>query len=167
MLQAGFALLSACRSPNMAELFLADATATHHAGAALAPLLCAGDVVTLSGSLGAGKTSFARGLLESLGLEGDAPSPSFAIVIAYSPPDVRLPLWHVDLYRLGDPAEMLELGLEDARHDAALLIEWPEHGAARWPDALALRLQASEEGRCLTWETGPAWAERWPPLSLR
>ncbi|NIJ06599.1 tRNA threonylcarbamoyladenosine biosynthesis protein TsaE [Sphingomonas vulcanisoli] len=151
----------------MAELFLADVSATLAAGAALAPLLRAGDVVTLSGPLGAGKTSFARGVLGALGLEDEAPSPSFAIVIAYEPPDVTLPLWHVDLYRLADPQEALELGLEDALHTSALLIEWPEHGAGRWADALALRFAASGDGRRLTWEAGAAWADRWPPAPLR
>ncbi len=149
--------------PKPSELILPDAAATTATGAALGPLLRAGDVVTLSGSLGMGKTSFARGLLASLGLQEDAPSPSFALVIAYEPPEVSLPVWHVDLYRLQDPDEALELGLEDALGDSALLIEWPEHGAMRWPQALALRFAAEGEGRRLTWAAGPAWAERWPP----
>ena len=79
---------------------------------------------------------------------------------------MALPVWHVDLYRLTDPEEAYELGLEDACHDAALLIEWPEHGAARWPDALALKFEGAGEGRRLTWQACPAWAERWPPAPL-
>ncbi len=74
----------------------------------------AGDVITLSGPLGAGKTSIARGLLAALGLEGEAPSPSFAIVQPYAPPEVRFPVLHVDLYRIDDPDEIEELGLDDA-----------------------------------------------------
>ncbi|WP_174275040.1 tRNA (adenosine(37)-N6)-threonylcarbamoyltransferase complex ATPase subunit type 1 TsaE [Sphingomonas bacterium] len=144
-------------------ILLADAAATDDVGRALAPLLRVGDVVTLSGPLGSGKTSFARGLLAALGLEGDAPSPSFALVIAYAPPEIRLPVWHVDLYRLAAAADVLELGLEDALADSALLIEWADHGLARWPEALALRFAVEGEGRRLTWTVGPAWAERWPP----
>jgi tRNA threonylcarbamoyladenosine biosynthesis protein TsaE len=77
---------------------LADALQTERVGAALADRLRPGDVVALSGPLGAGKTTFARGVLAALGLSGEAPSPSFSLIIAYDPPEVRLPLWHVDLY---------------------------------------------------------------------
>ena len=74
-----------------------------------------GDVITLSGPLGAGKTSIARGLLAALGLAGEAPSPTFAIVQPYAPPETRLPVMHVDLYRIEDPDEIEELGLDEAR----------------------------------------------------
>ena len=144
---------------------LRDEAATVALGGLLADLLRPGDVVALSGPLGAGKTTFARGVLRSLGLEGEAPSPSFPIVIAYDPPDVRLPLLHVDLYRIGGSHELEELGLDDSRADAALLIEWPERmGAALWPDALRLALEpAAAGGRCLTWTAPGAWEARWPP----
>jgi len=142
---------------------LADAEATEALGARLAEVIAPGDVVTLSGPLGSGKTTLARGLLAALGLEGEAPSPSFPIVIAYDPPDVRLPVWHVDLYRIDDPEYLAELGLDDARTDTALLIEWPERGEA-WDDALALTFEnSSDGGRSLTWIAGPSWARRWPP----
>lgn len=144
---------------------LAGPAATAAWGAALAPLLQPGDVVALSGPLGAGKTSFARATLAALGLDGEAPSPSFPIVIAYEPPDVRLPLWHVDLYRVEDAGEIAELGLDEARLDAALLIEWPERmGGLLWADALRLVFEpASDGGRRLTWITPAAWEGRWPP----
>jgi len=118
----------------------------------------------LSGPLGAGKTTLARGALAALGLAGDAPSPSFSLVIAYEPPDVRLPLWHVDLYRIEEPEEIEELGLDDARIDSALLIEWPERmGARLWDDALRLSLEAEPTGgRRLTWTIPKAWEGRWP-----
>lgn len=141
---------------------LADEAATQAAGAALASMVRVGDVITLSGTLGAGKTTLARALLAALGLAGEAPSPSFALVIAYEPPDIRLPVAHADLYRLDDPAEADELGLDDFRHDGALLIEWPEHGPP-WPEALALRIEAEGAGRRLTWVAPPAWGDRWPP----
>ncbi len=146
-------------------MILADAIATEAAGAALAPLLRAGDVVALSGDLGAGKTTLARGLLAALGLEEEAPSPSFAIVQSYAPPEVRLPVSHVDLYRLEDAADVEELGLDEALDSGALLIEWPERlGDRLWPSALRLHLAvAADGGRRLTWERPPSWEARWPP----
>ena len=145
-------------------MILADAAATEALGAMLAQVVEPGDVVTLSGPLGAGKTSVARGLLAALGLAGEAPSPSFAIVQPYRPPEVRLPVLHVDLYRLDDPAEVEELGLEDERGDGVLLVEWPEcAGPGAWPDALALTLAVEPDGgRRLTALTPPAWRDRWP-----
>ena len=146
------------------ELALADVAATEALGARLAPLLRAGDVVTLSGGLGAGKTCFARGVLAALGLEEEVPSPTFAIVQPYDPPEVRLPVLHIDLYRLDDAGEVDELGLEEARLDAALLVEWPERaGAGRWPEALALAIAVDPDGaRRLTWRAPDAWDGRWP-----
>lgn len=145
-------------------MLLPDPAATEAVGASLAPLVRPGDVVTLAGDLGAGKTSLARGLLRALGLPGEAPSPSFAIVQPYDPPEVRLPVLHVDLYRIDDPAEMEELGLDDAASDAVLLVEWPDRaGRGAWPYALRLSLDALPEGgRRLTWEVPAAWAGRWP-----
>ncbi len=143
---------------------LADVAATARAGARLADVLRAGDVVTLTGGLGAGKTSLARGVLAALGLAEEAPSPTFAIVQPYDPPEVRLPVLHIDLYRIDDPAEIDELGLEEARHEAALLVEWPERaGVGRWPDALALDIAMAPDGaRRLTWAAPDAWDGRWP-----
>ncbi|WP_156397265.1 MULTISPECIES: tRNA (adenosine(37)-N6)-threonylcarbamoyltransferase complex ATPase subunit type 1 TsaE [unclassified Sphingomonas] len=145
--------------------YLRDAQATAAAGAALATVLRPGDVVALSGDLGAGKTTFARGLLHALGFEGEVPSPSFPIVIPYAPPELRLPLWHVDLYRIDDPDEIEELGLDEARADSALLIEWPERmGRLLWPDALRLTIEPDgPDARRLTWTAPAAWEGRWPP----
>lgn len=140
---------------------LADLRASEAFGACLGAVVRAGDVITLSGPLGAGKTSIARGLLAALGLEDEAPSPSFAIVQPYDPPEVRLPVLHVDLYRLDDPAEFDELGLDEARWESLLLVEWPEHGG-RWDDALALTLAIEPDGaRRLTARVPPAWEARW------
>src|SRR3546814_19241585 len=105
-------------------------------GARLAKQLRAGDVVALSGDLGAGKTTLARGILEGLGLAGEAPSPTFTLVQSYAPPEVRLPVWHVDLYRLSSPDEAEELGLDEALAEGALMIEWTERlGAWLRPEA--------------------------------
>ena len=146
-------------------ILLENADATEAFGARLAALLRAGDVVALSGDLGAGKTTLARGLLRGLGFDGDVASPTFPIVVAYEPPETRLPLWHVDLYRIEDGAEIEELALGEARLDSALVIEWPERLAGRlWPDALELRIDPAGEGaRALTAEVPAAWGERWPP----
>ncbi len=133
-------------------------------GAAMAPLLRVGDVIGLSGDLGAGKTTLARTILAALGLKGEAPSPSFAIVQSYDAGELSLPLWHVDLYRLDDPAEIAELGLGDARLDHALIIEWPERMGGHDPaDMLHLHIAEGEEGRRrLTARVPAAWKGRWP-----
>ena len=142
---------------------LADPQATAAVGASLAPLVRAGDVITLRGDLGAGKTSIARGLLAALGLKGEAPSPSFAIVQPYAPPEVTIPVLHVDLYRIEDATEIEELGLDDARADSVLLIEWPERAPGWWRDALALTLTIEPDGaRALTVAVPAAWSARWP-----
>jgi tRNA threonylcarbamoyladenosine biosynthesis protein TsaE len=147
----------------VADISLADAAATEAFGARLAPLILPGDVITLSGSLGAGKTSLARGVLAALGLEGEAPSPSFSIVQTYLPPEVHLPVLHVDLYRIDDPAELDELGLDESA-DALLLVEWPERAPGRWPNALALALDVAGPGRVLTASVPPAWGSRWQSI---
>ncbi|MBN8807579.1 MAG: tRNA (adenosine(37)-N6)-threonylcarbamoyltransferase complex ATPase subunit type 1 TsaE [Sphingomonas sp.] len=142
---------------------LSNAQDSEDVGRRLAALVRPGDVITLSGPLGAGKTSIARGLLAALGLAGEAPSPTFAIVQPYEPPETRMPVMHVDLYRLDDPAEIDELGLDEARRDGLLLVEWAERAPGRWPDALALVLDfAPDGGRCLTATVPAAWKGRWP-----
>ena len=142
-------------------MILEDERATRAAGRQLAALARNGDVIGLSGPLGVGKTMFARGFLEALGHEGEVPSPSFAIVQPYEL--LEPPVWHVDLYRIQDPAEIQELGL-DAASDAVLLVEWPEQAGARaWPEALRLSLDFAEAGaRRLTAQVPPAWEKRWP-----
>jgi tRNA threonylcarbamoyladenosine biosynthesis protein TsaE len=146
-------------------MILADPAATEALGARLAGLVRPGDVITLEGPLGAGKTSIARGLLAALGLEGEAPSPSFAIVQPYAPPEVRFSVLHVDLYRIEDPDEIAELGLDEAESDSLLLIEWPERAPGYWPDALMLTLAIEEDGqRRLTAAVPPGWRERWQQI---
>jgi tRNA threonylcarbamoyladenosine biosynthesis protein TsaE len=143
---------------------LANAAATEAFGAALAALLRPDDVIALFGALGAGKTTLARGLLRGLGHQGDVASPTFPIVQVYAPPDTRFPLWHVDLYRIEDPAELEEIGLAEARGEAAMVIEWPERLPSLWPEALRLTLAvAPDGGRALTASVPPAWGARWPP----
>ena len=130
-------------------------------GASLALAVRAGDVITLSGPLGVGKTALARGLIAALGHEGEVPSPSFAIVQPYEGLDPEV--WHVDLYRIDDPSEIDELGLDSAT-DAVLLVEWPERAPrAAWPNALGLSLDFTQDGdRILTAKVPPSWEGRWP-----
>jgi len=140
---------------------LPDEGTTERLGAALAAQLRAGDAVALFGTLGAGKTTFARGVLRGLGFAGDVASPTFPIVQVY---ETQPPLWHVDLYRIEHEEELQELGLEEARLDAALLIEWPERLPRLWPNMLRLNLDIRPDGaRALTAEVPPAWGGRWPP----
>ena len=141
---------------------LADPAASAAFGAWLAERVAPGDVIALSGPLGAGKTSIARGLLAALGLPGEAPSPSFAIVQPYDPPEVRLPVLHVDLYRIDSPDELAELGLDEAAQDALLIVEWPERaGPGYWPDALVLMIATDGNGRRLTAQVPEGWRARW------
>jgi tRNA threonylcarbamoyladenosine biosynthesis protein TsaE len=141
-------------------MILQDEAATERVGMELAAMLRPGDVVTLSGPLGVGKTALARALLHALGHEGDVPSPSFAIVQPYE--DIEPPVWHVDLFRIEGPGELDELGLDSAG-DSVLVVEWPERaGEAAWPDALRLTLDFDQGGaRRLTAMVPPAWQGRW------
>ena len=134
---------------------------TAAAGAALARAARRGDVITLSGPLGVGKTAFARGFLAGLGHHGEVPSPSFAIVQPYD--ELTLPVWHVDLYRIEQASELDELGL-DSTADAILLVEWPERaGQCAWPEALQLSLEFGQGGeRILTAKVPPSWEGRCP-----
>ncbi len=143
-------------------MILKDEEATLAAGARLAAAARGGDVITLSGPLGVGKTALARGFIAALGHEGEVPSPSFAIVQPYE--ELELPVWHVDLYRIEELSEIEELGL-DSTVDAVLLVEWPERaGESAWPDALALSLDFAQDGeRILTAKVPPSWEGRWPP----
>lgn len=141
---------------------LVDEEATAAAGAGLAQVARAGDVITLSGPLGVGKTALVRGFLAALGHQGEVPSPSFAIVQPYE--DLDPPVWHVDLYRIEDLSEIEELGLDSAS-DAVLIVEWPERsGGNLWPEALTLSLEFGAGGdRILTAKVPPSWEGRWPP----
>ena len=143
-------------------MILGDLAATAAAGKALAGRVRPGDVVTLSGPLGVGKTALARAIIAALGHDGDVPSPTFAIVQPYEALDP--PVWHADLYRIEDLSELEELGL-DLASEGVLLVEWPERAAAGlWPDALRLTLDfAPDSARRLTAQVPPSWQSRWPP----
>ncbi len=99
----------------------------------MAPLLKRGDTLLLEGPIGAGKTHFARALIQAqLGCDEPVPSPSYTLVQTYA--GTPHEIWHADLYRLSDPSEIAELGLDDAMVEAICLVEWPDRGEAKWPD---------------------------------
>ena len=108
--------------------FLRSEGETSALAKAVGDVLLAGDVILLNGDLGTGKTFFARALIQhrlgALGLWEDVPSPSFTLVQEYDSGTVTL--WHVDLYRLGGPDEVIELGMLDAFETAICLVEWPD-----------------------------------------
>ena len=105
---------------------LSDFAATQRFGGLLAGQLKAGDVIALSGALGAGKSVLARAIIQAVdAAQDDVPSPTFTLVQQYALAD-GTPLWHLDLYRIETPQEALALGLDDAFIDAVCLIEWPD-----------------------------------------
>lgn len=126
----------------------------------LALVLKAGDVIALSGPLGAGKTTFARALITRLGSEGEVPSPTFALMQRYETP--RLTLTHCDFYRL-EPSELDELGLDDAVSEGAVIVEWPERASTWLPSDrldVAMDETATPDRRRLVLTGHGSWAER-------
>jgi tRNA threonylcarbamoyladenosine biosynthesis protein TsaE len=115
-----------------------SAEATEHAGAELAATLKPGDVVLVSGELGSGKTTFVRGALHALGVEGAVTSPTFVVGVAYE--GANGPLAHLDLYRLGGMAGE-DPGLLDPFFgpDEIAFVEWPEHAPGAWPQERVAR----------------------------
>mgnify|MGYP006397346959 CR=1 FL=1 len=143
-------------------LDLPDLAAMERLGERIAAKLRAGDVVALSGELGAGKTTLARAVLAALGHRGEVPSPTFTIVESYDRLDP--PVIHADFYRFEQPREAEEIGLEDYRHGAALLAEWPERagGFAQEPGCLSVTLEKVGEARRAIVEGGGDWQGRMP-----
>jgi len=145
---------------TLAPLHLPSPEATTELALTLAGRLGAGDVILLEGSIGAGKTHFARSLIQALlareGRHEDVPSPTFTLVQIYDTDTFEI--WHADLYRLGHPQEVVELGLDLAFDEGLCLIEWPDRlGSLRPAHAITLTLQpdADGEGRLATF-SGPA-----------
>ena len=125
---------------------------TSAVAARLAPHLRPGDCLLLTGSLGAGKTHFSRALIQKRlsdsNIWEDVPSPTYTLVQTYD--DGKCELWHADLYRLSDPAEIIELGLEEAFDTAITLIEWPDRLGDLAPrNALRLTLTVTDQSRTL------------------
>lgn len=119
---------------------------TQALGKRLAATLRAGDVVLLSGRMGAGKSEFARGVARGLGIASAVPSPSFTILNVYD--EGRLPLYHFDWYRIGDESELTDMGLDEyIGGDGVCLIEWHERAEDLLPEtALEVLLTPQEDG---------------------
>lgn len=155
----------------MDDLVLAAATPddTRAIGAALAPLLRSGDALVLTGELGAGKTTLVRGLAEGLDVEDHVASPTFTLVREYSG---RLPVAHVDVYRLDRLQDVVDLALDEiADGEAVLVVEWGDAIEELLPpDRLRVELTTvdptgADETRRLTLHLlGPTWHERRPDL---
>ena len=120
-----------------------SAAETRALGAKLAAFLQPGDTLLLQGDLGAGKSEFARGVARGLGITGPVPSPSFTILNAYD--EGRLPLYHFDWYRIEDPEEIAQMGMDEMLGgDGVALIEWSEK-APEWVPERALRVNIRAE----------------------
>lgn len=115
-------------------------------GARLGRALRLGDTVALIGGLGAGKTTLARGLVQSVLPHETVPSPTYTLVQTYEVPGFTL--WHCDLYRLEHPDEAYELGLMDAMGEDVCLLEWPDRLGPLLPeDALKIEITFDGDGR--------------------
>jgi tRNA threonylcarbamoyladenosine biosynthesis protein TsaE len=145
----------------MAVIELPDENATAALAAHIAALARAGDIIALKGELGAGKTSFARAFIRARGGVEEVPSPTFTLVQAY---ELAGPtVWHFDCYRLREPEEAWELGIEDAFRDAISLIEWPERLGPLLPTRrleIALLPGATPNARRAAIDAGAEWAGR-------
>lgn len=142
------------------QISLADEAATTRFAAAMAAVLRPGDTILLQGPIGAGKSAFARGVIRArLNRMEDVPSPTFTLVQTYDAPDGDI--WHCDLYRLTDPSEVLELGLDEAFETAICLIEWPDRLGPDAPDtALTLSFAARADDHLVTIDANDAWQDR-------
>lgn len=147
-------------SRHSIEISLSSQAQTEAFAAKVATVLTVGDVVLLSGPIGAGKTFFCRALIRSrTDTTEDIPSPTFTLVQTY--PHDEGDIWHCDLYRLTDPDEAIELGLEDAFEDAICLIEWPDRLGSLTPkDALKIAFEARENGHHATIYAPTSWIDR-------
>jgi tRNA threonylcarbamoyladenosine biosynthesis protein TsaE len=141
-------------------MILADEAATARLGAAIARVLQAGEAVCLSGPLGGGKSTLARALIRALTTaHEDVPSPTFTLVQFYEGP--RLKIAHFDLYRLTNPDEAYEIGLDEALDDGAVVIEWPERLQGRLPvDRLDVEIALDGAGRRVRLTPHGSWMGR-------
>jgi len=147
-------------------LTIGSIDAMQRLGQRLADAARPGDTLALSGDLGAGKSTLARMILNALGFACEVPSPTFALILPYDPPEVRIPVIHADFYRLDGAMELEELGL-DAGDPALLIAEWPERvGGLAGPDTLELRITGSDASeRRIDAQPGQNWQARWQQIA--
>lgn len=150
------------RLPEKGTLSLLTEQDTMALAGALAEVSLPGDVITLRGALGIGKTTFARGFIQYLSMgKEEVVSPTFTLVQTYDTKKGKI--WHFDLYRLDSPNDVLELGLEDAQATGISLIEWPERLGQQIPKAsleIDISSVAGQTAR-LVWLSGTQnWRER-------
>ncbi|SMY07213.1 tRNA (adenosine(37)-N6)-threonylcarbamoyltransferase complex ATPase subunit type 1 TsaE [Flavimaricola marinus] len=142
-------------------IFLPTEADTQALAARLAEVLHPGDVILLSGPIGAGKSALARALIRARlnNPNEDVPSPTFTLVQTYEHPSGDI--WHCDLYRLGHPDEVFELGLDDAFDTAICLIEWPDRlGSLQPKGALTIEMAAGDGGHSARVSGPEAWQSR-------
>jgi tRNA threonylcarbamoyladenosine biosynthesis protein TsaE len=148
------------------ELTSPTAEDTRAIGGAFAPLLRPGDVIALTGELGAGKTTLVQGIAGALGYDGAVTSPTFTLVREYRTP--TLPLVHADVYRLDRVQDALDLGLDETAEDGVLIVEWGDAVDALLPgDRLVVELSIPGEDdsrRIALVSAGTAWHTRWERL---
>lgn len=165
MIRANIATADLVEPPLM-ETRLPTLSATATLGAALGTILTRGDIITLAGPLGAGKTTLARAIIEAATGETDVASPTFSLVQTYE--GAEIDLYHFDLYRLELPEDVWELGIEDAFSDAATLIEWPDKAPAVVPEnALRIRLSVEGETRHASFRCNHDWLDRLEAIDIR
>ena len=142
-------------------IHLENDKATQALGRQIALLTAPGDVIALQGDLGAGKSTLARALIRQLSQEPEleVPSPTFTLVLTYDAPSMQI--WHFDLYRLEDSAELIELGFDESQEGLAI-IEWPERMGATLPQwRLDIMLEIAGPARIAhLYPHGPIWNER-------
>ena len=125
---------------------------TRAAGLALADSMRPGDIVFLTGDLGAGKSVLARGIAAGLGVQGPMPSPTFTLMQPY---EGRLPVYHFDLYRLEGPDELFEAGLEEYLYgDGVSLVEWPLNALSKSDATVWVKIHVRDDG---SREIGAEW----------
>lgn len=131
------------------SFYMHDNESTIRAGQTLANVAIAGGVIFLQGTLGAGKTTFSRGLVQGLGHQGAVKSPTYTLVEPYE--NLSPKVFHFDLYRLGSPEELEYMGIRDFLQEGALaLIEWPSQGEGYLPEAdVVIDISVSAPGRTL------------------
>lgn len=137
---------------------------TRAVGAAIAGCLRPGDAVALTGELGAGKTTFVQGAARALGVTEPVVSPTFTLVREYPG---RVPVVHVDVYRLDRLQDVLDLGVEEVAEEGVLFVEWGDVIEGLLPrDHLVVELSSGDDvRRVVVRAVGGSWAERWEPLA--